>query len=657
MDLSVIIVNYNVKYFIEQCLHSVEKAVKNIDSEVFVVDNNSVDGSCEMIRSKFPKLNLIENKVNLGFSKANNQAIQKSKGKYVLLLNPDTLVEEDSFRKCIDFMDTHPDAGALGVKMIDGTGNFLPESKRALPRPDVAFYKIFGLASLFPRSKVFGKYHLTYLDKDKIHEIDVLSGAYMLLRKEALNKTGLLDENFFMYGEDIDLSYRIQQSGYKNYYFPKTTIIHYKGESTKKGSINYVLVFYRAMIIFANKHFSTKNARLLSLLINLAIYFRATLSIVRRSIKRIYQPLIDALLFFAGFFFLTPVWEKLNFGVENYYPDEYMRFIVPSYILTWLVVLYYSGAYERPVKIWNIFKGHLTGTFIILIFYALLPEHLRFSRALILLGSVWVIFALLIHRLSLNLLGFSDYEFAINRKKRLIIVGEMNEAIRVKDILEKTRVRPEVIGLVSPGEQTESGFLGYMAQLEEMVKIHHINEIVFCSRNIPAGDIIRQMTRLKEVSVEYKIAPPESLSIIGSSSINTLGELYVVNFNSVSKGRNRRNKRLFDIVSSLLIILLSPFLIFFFKDYNKFLKNSMLILLGKYTWLAYVPGSDLSSLPPLRRGIFTVAEEYFGEINPELAAKLNFEYARDYKVSVDMNILWKNLFKSMQQENATNSQE
>lgn len=657
MDLSIIIVNYNVKYFIEQCLYSVEKAVKNIDSEIFVVDNNSVDGSCEMIRSKFPWVRLIENKTNLGFSKANNQAIQISKGKYILLLNPDTVVEEDSFRKCIDFMNGHPDAGALGVKMIDGTGNFLPESKRALPRPDVAFYKIFGLASLFPRSKVFGKYHLTYLDKDKIHEIDVLSGAFMFLRKEALDKTGMLDESYFMYGEDIDLSYRIQLSGYKNYYFPETTIIHYKGESTKKGSINYVLVFYRAMIIFANKHFSTKNARMFSLLINLAIYFRAALSIVRRSVKRIYQPLIDALFFFAGFFFLTPVWEKVNFGIENYYPDEYIKFIVPSYILIWLLALYYSGAYERPVKIWNIFKGHITGTFIILVFYALLPEHLRFSRALILLGSVWIIVALLIHRISFNLMGFPDYEFAINRKKRLIIVGGKTEALRVKNILEKTRIRPEVVGLVSSRDQIVPGFLGNMTQLEEMIKIHKIDEIVFCSKDIPAGDIIWQMTSLKEVSVEYKIAPPESLSVIGSNSINTAGELYVVNFNSVSKGKNKRNKRLFDIISSLFIILLSPCLIFFIKDYGKFMKNSLLILLGKYTWLAYVPDSDLSGLPPLRKGIFTVAENFVGDIDADLAAKLNFEYARDYKVSVDMNILWKNLFRYKQIMQATKSEE
>src|SRR5690554_5280450 len=200
MKLSVIIVNYNVKHFLEQCLHSVVKASRNIQSEIIVVDNNSVDGSVQLVKKKFPDILLIENQNNLGFSAANNQAIRSSTGKYVLLLNPDTVVEEDTFFKVINFMDAHPEAGGLGVKMIDGKGNFLPESKRGLPTPWVAFCKMFGLSALFPRSRKLGKYHLSYLDNNSIHEVDVLAGAFMLLRKKTLNQIGLLDETFFMYG-------------------------------------------------------------------------------------------------------------------------------------------------------------------------------------------------------------------------------------------------------------------------------------------------------------------------------------------------------------------------------------------------------------------------------------------------------------------------
>jgi len=260
VKLSIIIVNYNVEFFLEQCLLSVEKAIQHADAEVIVVDNNSVDGSVDLVKNRFPWVKLIANKDNPGFSIANNQGIHISTGELILLLNPDTVVQEDTFSEVVDFMRSHPKAGGLGVKMVDGKGNFLPESKRGLPTPRVSFHKISGLYRLFPKSKRLNWYYMGHLDKDHIQEIEILSGAFMLMRKEALDKVGLLDETFFMYGEDIDLSWRIIQGGYKNYYYPHTSIIHYKGESTKKGSLNYVFVFYNAMIIFAKKHFSEKNA-------------------------------------------------------------------------------------------------------------------------------------------------------------------------------------------------------------------------------------------------------------------------------------------------------------------------------------------------------------------------------------------------------------
>ena len=643
MDLSIVIVNYNVKYFIEQCLHSVSRAIEGIDAEVIIVDNNSVDGSCDMIHEKFPWAKLIENKENLGFSKANNQALKIAKGEFCLLLNPDTIVEEDTFTKCISFMRNNQDAGALGVHMIDGRGNFLPESKRSLPTPLVSFFKIFGLSSIFPRSKFFARYHLGYLDKNKNHIVDVLSGAFMFLRKEAIEKTGFLDETFFMYGEDIDLSYRISQEGYNNYYFSETSIIHYKGESTKKGSVNYVLVFYNAMIIFAKKHFSKKNARLFSLLINIAIYFRAFLSLGRRFLGKVYQPLLDFLLMFAGFYFFTPFWEKYKFGITDYYPDQFLELIVPSYLIIWLRALYYSGAYEKPIKIWNLFKGHITGTLLILVLYALLPENYRFSRAIILMGSIWVLMVLLMHRMFFNLFRIKDYEFAGNRKKRLAIVGWKKEAERVSGILKKTRINPQIIGFINPGENHENNYLGNEIQLREIVSIHKIDELVFCSNDIPSRDIIKNMTLLNNEKIEYKIAPPESLSIIGSNSINTSGDLYLIHFNSVGKGSNRRNKRLFDILSSLLLILFSPVLFLFIKKYYKVFFSSFRVLSGEKTWISYCAESDIEKLPGLKKGIFDLWDGPESEKDPDIIDKLNLEYARNYRLSSDLNLLWKKI--------------
>jgi GT2 family glycosyltransferase len=213
VKLSIVIVNYNVKHFLGQCLISVERAIKNINAEVFVVDNASTDGSCEMVKESFGWVKLIASQTNLGFSTGNNLAIKQATGEYVLLLNPDTVVAEDTFEKCIAFMDTQPGAGALGVRMIDGKGNFLPESKRGLPTPSVAFYKTFGLSKIFSKSKTFNRYHLGFLPEFETNEVEILSGAFMFIRKKVLDEIGLLDETFFMYGEDIDLSYRIIKAG------------------------------------------------------------------------------------------------------------------------------------------------------------------------------------------------------------------------------------------------------------------------------------------------------------------------------------------------------------------------------------------------------------------------------------------------------------
>ena len=249
MQLSVVIVNYNVRYFLEQCLISVQAALQGIDGEIIVVDNISPDASCQMIKDRFSDVILIENTENLGFSKANNQGVAIAKGKYVLILNPDTVVSEDSFSKILNFADKKPNLGILGVKLIDGTGNFLPESKRGIPTPKVAFNKLFGISK-----DTTGKYYATHLTEDESGTIDVLVGAFMFIERNKYLEVAGFDEDYFMYGEDIDISYKTLKKGYQNYYYPKTQIIHYKGESTKKNA-KYLGNFYGAMRIFYNKHF------------------------------------------------------------------------------------------------------------------------------------------------------------------------------------------------------------------------------------------------------------------------------------------------------------------------------------------------------------------------------------------------------------------
>ena len=649
MDLSVIIVNYNVKHFLEQCLHAVQKASKNIDAEVFVVDNNSVDGSVALLHEKFPDIQLIENKENLGFSKANNQAIKKASGKYVLLLNPDTVVEEDTFEKVLGFMNEHPEAGGLGVKMIDGKGLFLPESKRGLPTPWVAFYKMFGLSALFPKSKIFGKYHLSYLNENEIHEVDVLAGAFMLIRKEALNKVGLLDESFFMYGEDIDLSYRIQKGGYKNYYFPETTIIHYKGESTKKGSLNYVKVFYNAMVIFARKHFNSRKAGIFAVFIHWAIYFRAFLSIGKRVFAQMLLPLLDALVIFLGFLVVTPFWENLRFHDREYYPDVFMQIVVPVYILFFLAGILFSGGYRKPLSIYKLFRGILWGLISILLVYSLVNEQYRFSRALILLGTFWAGATLSAIRLLGHWSGIPQFRLNLTRVKRIAIVGHTEEARRVKRILDETRIHSKMAGFITLHKSDKGEHvIGQIDQLQEIIRINRINEIIFCAGNLSSAEIIRAMLDLTHLDVDYKIAPPESLSIIGSNSIHTAGDLYVVNVNAISKAGNRRKKRLFDIESACVILLFSPLLIWFFSHKKAFFSNIFKVITGKRSWMGYVPVSGtFETLPKIKKGILSPADLFPDvQLDTEKTKRLNMLYAKDYRILTDAEILfkaWKNI--------------
>jgi O-antigen biosynthesis protein len=645
LKLSIVIVNYNVKYFLEQCLYSVRNACKNLSVEVFVVDNNSVDGSIALVKEKFPEVILIANKSNTGFAVANNQAMRLARGEYVLLLNPDTVVQEDTFQKCLSFMDEHTDAGGLGIKMVDGKGNFLPESKRGLPTPSVAFYKIFGLAKLFPNSKKFGQYHLTYLNKNQNHSVDVLSGAFMLMRKSVLDKIGLLDETFFMYGEDIDLSYRITQAGYKNYYFSESSIIHYKGESTKKSSVNYVIVFYKAMAIFAKKHFSSQNARLFDILIHLAIYLRATIAIVARFIKQLFFPAIDFLVICLGLFLIKDFYETHFKSVQGFYSQHLINYAFPAYTLVWMTFAFLSGGYDAPLKLSRIIRGVLVGSAFILIGYSLLPEAYRFSRALILLGTSWALlvytFTRLLYR-GLNIKRFRWYGKTI--EKRIAIVGDEEEFNRVSLLLQQTKLNPNYVAFVSNEANgvKHPKYIGHFYQISEIISIHQINEIIFCAKNISSQNIIQQMLSLVTKGVEFKIAPPESLSIIGSSHIDTAGDLYMIDINNVGRSENRRKKRLFDISISILVLVWFPILIWIQTHKGNFLVNAIKVLLGLYSWVGYgkAPRKDLPALKP---SVLTPATGLNENVSDERFNKMLLNYSKDYQIENDIQIIWQSV--------------
>lgn len=636
-DLSVVIVNYNVEYFLEQCLNSVLKARQKNNIEIFVVDNNSSDGSVEMVKQKFPNVILIANKDNRGFSSANNQAIKIAKGRNILLLNPDTVVEESTFNKVVGFMNSHDDCGGLGVRMVDGKGDFLPESKRGLPTPLVAFYKIFGLSSIFPKSKKFGAYHLGYLDEFEINQIDVLSGAFLCVSKSALEKVGLLDETFFMYGEDIDFSYRITQEGFKNYYFPETTIIHYKGESTKKSSINYVFVFYKAMVIFAEKHFSKNNAKVFSLAIHLAIYLRASLAILNRFIRFSFPFLIDFLIILCGLFLLTNHWKS----ADIHFPEFVFKYSIPIYSATWLLSALFFGVYDKEPKRTAILKSTLFGTALILLTYALLPKEWQFSRVFILVGSAWVISAHFIKSYMLNLINYDQLKYQNLVKKNFIICGEVDESSRVENLLNETYPN---IGRIEKIE-TEHNLSSEITKLLFKESKTGFNELIFCAKNISPSEIIGCMNQLAGQDLHFKIAQPDTSFIIGSDSIETRGDLYTMKINTIKRADNLRSKRFFDITVASFGLISTPVTIWFFKNKTKFLKNLITVLRGQISIVGYCSNNEennekKTSLPSLKKGLLNPLSG--NTVNDhKIIDQVNINYAKEYSIIKDFRVLIK----------------
>ncbi len=643
MKLSIIIVNYNVKHFLKQCLDSVKQAAESISYEIICIDNNSVDGSVKMITQEFPQVILVKNNKNLGFAKACNQGIKISNGEYILILNPDTVLENDSLSKPLQFMEANPKTGSLGVKMIDGSGKFLHESKRGLPTPAAAFYKMTGLSKLFYPSKTFGKYYLDHLDKNQVQKVHVLTGAYMLIRKTVLDKAGTFDEQFFMYGEDIDLSHRIIKAGYENVYFPETRIIHYKGESTKKESIKYVHSFYKAMLIFSEKHFTKKHNKILSFLLNSSIILSAFLAVVLRFFKRIIFPLLDFVILGLGLVFITQLWESLvTYSEGGSYPLVFYQIVIPIYVLVWISIIYLSGGYDKPYKHKKMIWAIVAGTMLILVFYSLLDESLRFSRSIILLGSFWALLSIIGLRWLYAQFGFTQFKNKI--LKRILIIGNTDETQRITALLSKDKNQIDFLAYVSPNEETlvHEKYIGSLKSLKEIVNFYNITELIFSSKDISFQLIFDQLTELESRAISFKIAPENSLSIIGSNSIMNTEDLFLTEIFTFSNITNIRIKRIFDLGCSILFILTLPIGLFLVNNTIGFLKNIFLVITNKKSWVGFHPQKDeLFKLPSKKVGVLFITDGMKNfEVEEKLIEAINMSYAQNYHVLKDIQTIF-----------------
>ncbi len=623
--------------------------MKGIRSEIIVVDNASVDGTPQLVREHYPEVITIANKENIGFAKANNQGIRIASGEYILLLNPDTVVSGDTFSKCLDFMEGHANTGAIGVKMLDGSGQFLPESKRGLPTLSASFMKMTGLYRLFPKSRIWNRYYQGHVETNETADVEVLCGAFMFMRKEALTDAGLLDEDFFMYGEDIDLSYRITKAGYSITYLPTTSIIHYKGESTKKSTLNYVLTFYQAMLIFTQKHPEFSGQKFL---IKLAIYFHGILQLVRQNLTKWWPIVLDTALLFASFYTISKIWAWYYFDTVYYLKPTSYYFNLPLYTGIIILAMYLNGAYDKPLKRKSSWLGFFSGMLMILVLYAILPTALRSSRMVILLGSLLFSLVLLITRSKLNPWSALSNNLGQQNHRKAIIVAGKEETARIKELINRSKDQIEILGIVSPdtdASQPSENVLGDIGQLEELVRIYQAKEIIFSAQDVPFSVFTGTMSHLGP-TLRYMLAASTTMNIVGSMGKDIAGESYAIQIHfNLSDQASKRAKRIFDLISSLLLWIASPLLLFLIPHPTNFLKHIVLVGLGKKTWVSYYPlDSMIQSLPPLPAGILCPAYPADTSDVDRRLQHIHYVYARDYHWTTDLSILIAQLKKTGQ---------
>ena len=634
LDISIIIVSYNVRYFLDQCLRSVLQATTGLDAEVWVVDNNSRDNSVAHVQAHFPEVHLIANPDNPGFSRANNQAIALAQGRYILLLNPDTVVLPDALCLALAYLDQHPGVGGLGVKMFDGQGRYAPESKRGLPTLRVAAYKMLGLSALLPQHKHFGQYYMSYLSANETQEVEVLSGACMFIRKQVLDVIGGLDERFFMYGEDIDLSYRITQAGYRNVFFPAAQIVHYKGESTRKASVKYVYTFYRAMALFARKHFGS--GRAYALLIETLIAVRVVLAVLHRLASAYGLVLLDAVVLFIGQFLLKRFWQHNSFtGDFIDYPEVYVHVVLPVYVSIWVACLWLFGAYDKPIHTRATFRGVVLGAATILGLYALLPEAYRFSRALVLLGSGFALVALPLLRIGLQALWKGQRPIG---PAQLLVVGQADEAARVSSLLQQAGSSARYMGTVDPTGQNPNSLCN-LADLPQAIAILNVTEVVFCARDVPPALQLQLQHAIGPHLAQFKTVAAQSDYIIGAHSVENPMDVFTLSFGAqIATPANRRNKRIFDLVMAVGLLLLFP-VVLLRKGGAHALGQALQVLAGRKTWVGY---ANASGLPPIKKGVFTPRAGIGNANMPNapIAKRMDALYAAYYEVRLDANRVW-----------------
>lgn len=670
MDLSIIIVSYNVKDYLRGAIASVRRSLDAgaLTGEILVVDNASSDGSAAMLRSDFPDVRLFDPGENLGFGRANNLALRQARGEYLLLLNPDTIVGEDTFSTMVEFMRKHPEAGLAGCKLLNGDGTFQLSCRRGFPTPWASFTKLFGLARLLPHSKLFARYNLTYLPVDATYPVDALGGAFMMLSRNAYEATNGFDESFFMYGEDLDLCYRAKQAGFTIYYVHTTATIHFKGESTKRSALNEVKVFYEAMHVFVKKHY--RASFIFSLLLRLGIFIRTALALVRKYRGTIALVVLDYLMIGLSVIlsskFLFGIW----FGLPTLdYPSALLVPPVIAVLLLTLLKAYYPNRRSniRPVII--AVPAILIGLSSLTYFFKEFPA----SRSFVTIVTVLAGLLLLLDRIALSTIRRirSGMGSSANPQlRRALIIGTDDEALRIAQLLKRMEFfrRCEVIGFIDRSlerlnKEIAPGLtiLGDTNMVGKVVRVHRIAEVIFASDAVSFTEVLSIMQRTSEenpsLRVNFSMVPAASDVLLGKQHIEMLtgatGEslpLLPVEYN-LERISHRLAKRMLDFAVSCIVLPVVGAVLAVQPSawHREQLREWRDIFAGRRTLVgvegirereAYYPKPGLTSLAAVSgRGhqSRTVARE-------EDVRQFDHYYARNHTIGMDCEIILKALF-------------
>lgn len=662
MQLSIIIVNYNVRAFLENALVSIRKAMQGIDGEIVVVDNASDDGSAEMVRGKFPEVRLIVNDRNIGFAAANNRGLESCSGAYLLLLNPDTILREDTLRVMVGFMESHPDAGLAGCRIMNPDGTLQLACRRSFPTPWIALTKIVGLSTLFPRTRLFGQYNLTYLNPDETYEVDAVSGSFMMVRRAVVEAVGELDEQFFMYGEDLDWCYRIKRAGWKIYYVHETQIIHYKGESARRSNLDEVTLFYEAMRVFVRKHF--RRGIFSDLILPAGIATREAFAFLGKSSKALGAALLDVILVDCSLLLGEYIWFGEFFKFPAYaYP---VTATVPP--LTIVATMYVLGIYTRRQLSIRHAAGSVILGYVILSALTFFFKQYGFSRMVVVISGAMNLVMLPGWRLAIRALMRSPAQRRGSLfGRRTLVVGTDRSG---KELLRKLRARItdgyEVVGFIDTshkhvGEHIEGvEILGSIDNIGKVIAKTKASEVIFSTDALSYANILDVIGRSGNRNVNFRLIPGSLEVIIGKTHIDELNDIPLVDIEyNIDRPAHRGVKRVFDVTAgAVLMALLYPVAMIrrrsdpsgwnLVRRLPDVLRGTMSLVGPPAAGSGDRGTSDETRLYLGKPGITGLVQLNFrDDLRPEEIETYNLYYAKNQSLLLDLEILLKSFIRGV----------